>query len=326
MKSKLRQKIIATGLATIMMVGFAPTKVFASEDPVSKEKLEIMVNEEVDKIDFSNLGIDNIINGINNTVTGTVRGVVNGILTTENIKALIKPTIKGLVEVALKDVTLPAGVDINKIIDEVLDNENINGIVDTVLTNQLTQDIIARTVEYAVSDIMDIVGIPTVGEVVETSKEELSSKVIEDVWNAEWIEGEYKVPILGWIIKYQVNPHYTYTVKYNRPNLEVVATGWNRYSIGLKIQTDILGILAGNTQAPDLSSINYEEIVLNAAKRAATDVINERINEVKVTINTHIQTKIAELKAEAEKAIQDAINQAIESIKNRFPWKPWRPY
>lgn len=323
MKSKLRKKIVAAGLAAMMMVCFAPTTVFASEDPVSREKLEIMVNEEVEKLDFSNLGIDGIIDGINKEVTNAITGTVNSLVTTDAIKELIRPTIKSLVQVALKDVTLPAGVDVNKIIDAVLDNGTINGIVDAVLTSQLTQDIIARTIEYAIADIMDIVKIPTVGEIVDASKEGLAEKAIEEIWSSKK-QGEYN--LIFTTIKYDYNPFQNITLKYQRPNLLVIPTGWNRTSILLKIKGDVLldGVL--DYEKPDLSSINYEEIVLNAAKRAVTDVINEKIVEVKATINTHIQTKIAELKAEAEKAIQDAINQALESIKNKFPWKPWRPY
>lgn len=41
------------------------------------------------------------------------------------------------------------------------------------------------------ADIMDIVGLPTVGEIVETSKEELTVKNIEDIWNIS--EAEKKV-------------------------------------------------------------------------------------------------------------------------------------
>lgn len=308
MRLNLRKKALAGVLAGVMTVGILPTTVFATEnDPVSKDKLETIVYEEVDKLDFSNLGIDNIINGINNTVTDTVTGVVSGLLTTDNIKSLIKPVVKGLVEQAIKNVNLPEGVDINKVIDSVLDNSTIDSIVDKVLTSQLTQDIIARTVEYAVADIMDIVGIPTAGEIVETSKEELNTKVVEDIWNAnetlkKTLYYKYEIKLEGW-----------------RPVSTLV--GWNRDSIAGKVQLDILSILADNTQAPDLSSINYEEIVLKAAKRAATDVVNEKVEEIKVQINTAIQNKIEELKFEAQKAIEQAAKDAINSIKNKFPWK-----
>ena len=66
-------------LSALMLVS---TAVFAAEtyDPVSKEKLESIVYEEVEKLDFSNLGIDNIINGINSTITDTVQNGVNSVV------------------------------------------------------------------------------------------------------------------------------------------------------------------------------------------------------------------------------------------------------
>lgn len=95
-------------------------------------------------------------------------------------------------------------------------------------------------------------------------------------------------------------------------------TGWNRDTIKGKIQVDLLSVVNENTKAPDLSSINYETIIKNAAKRAVTDIINEKINEVKVTIDTVIQNKVNELKEQAEQAIKEAIN----SIKDKFPLWP----
>lgn len=308
MKSKLKQKIVAIGLAAMMFVGITPATVFASDDPSSKEKLEIMVNEEVDKINFSNLGIDQIINGINNTITNTVTGTVNSILTTENIKAILKPVIKGLVSTALGNVQVPPQIDVEKIIDDALNNQ----IVDKILTSQFTQEVIARTVEYTVSDIMDIVKIPTIGEVIETSKEELALNTVEYIWNAN--DAEKKLA------------YYEYEIKLEGWKPVSVLKGWKRVGIATKLQLDLLKIVGDNAQAPDLSSINYEEVIANAARRAVRDIVNEKITEVKVTINTAIQNKIVELKAEAEKAIKDAINQSLENIKNKFPKFPWRPY
>ena len=73
-----------------------------------------------------------------------------------------------------------------------------------------------------------------------------------------------------------------------------------------------------NTQTPDLSSIDYQTIVKNAAKRAVTDIVNEKITEVKLAINTAIQNKVNELKKEAEAAIKNTIN----SIVRKFPSWP----
>lgn len=307
MGKRLRKKIFAGLLAGMMLVGIAPTTVFADEDVVSKEKLEAMVQEEVNNLDFNNLGIDKIIEGINGTITDTVTGTVQSILTPENIKTMITPIIKGLVDEALKGITLPPQVDINKIIDDVIASE----VVDKILTNEFTQQVLERTIQYAVSDIMDIIKIPTAGEIVETSKEELIIDVVESVWNST------PISILN---KFEINPYHTYEIeyKYNIIPVAIKSTGWNRTSINIKVQSDLLRVVGENTQTPDLSSIDYQTIVKNAAKRAVTDIVNEKITEVKLAINTAIQNKVNELKKEAEAAIKNTIN----SIVSKFPSWP----
>lgn len=65
----------------VMTVEIVPTTIFAAENnPVSKEKLETIVYGGIDKIDFRNLGIDKIIDGINSTVTGAVQSGVNTVI------------------------------------------------------------------------------------------------------------------------------------------------------------------------------------------------------------------------------------------------------
>lgn len=148
---------------------------------------------------------------------------------------------------------------------------------------------------------MDIVGIPTVGEIIETSKEELAYSVVEDIWNSD--DTLKKVA------------YYQYEIKLEGWKPVSTLVGWKRSGIVNKIQVDLLKVVGENTQAPDLSNLDYETIVKNAAKRAVTDIINEKITEVKRAINTAIESKVNELKQQAEQAIKDALN----SIKNKFP-------
>lgn len=304
MSKKLGKKVLSGVLVGMMLVGITPSKVFASEDVVSREKLETIVQEEVNNLNFDNLGIDRVIEQINSTITDTVTSTVKSILTVENIKVIVTPIIKGLVNEAIKDFDLPPQIDINKIIDDVISSQ----VVDIILTNKLTQEIIERTIEYSVADIMNIIKVPTTGEIIEVSKDELTASTIESVWNAE--------PIKIANGKYELNPYYSYKIKWVPFNVDI--TGWNRDTIKGKIQVDLLSVVNENTKAPDLSSINYETIIKNAAKRAVTDIINEKINEVKVTIDTVIQNKVNELKEQAEQAIKEAIN----SIKDKFPLWP----
>lgn len=201
MSKKLGKKVLSGVLVGMMLVGITPSKVFASEDVVSREKLETIVQEEVNNLNFDNLGIDRVIEQINSTITDTVTSTVKSILTVENIKVIVTPIIKGLVNEAIKDFDLPPQIDINKIIDDVISSQ----VVDIILTNKLTQEIIERTIEYSVADIMNIIKVPTTGEIIEVSKDELTASTIESVWNAE--------PIKIANGKYELNPYYSYKIK-----------------------------------------------------------------------------------------------------------------
>lgn len=218
-----------------------------------------------------------------------------------------------MVNEALKDIELPPQVDINKIIDDVIATD----VVDKILTNQLTQEILERTIQYAVADIMDIIKLPTTGEVVETSKEELIVSVIEDILNAPLIKKEGNLGGLAY--SFDVNQYHELDISLNKITWikwEVICTpkGWNRDTIKQKIQLDLLTVLGENTKVPDLSSIDYEAIVKNAAKRAVIDIVNEKITEVKTAINVAIQNKINELKKEAEQSIKEAISNIINKL------------
>lgn len=308
----LRKKALAGLLAGVMTIGILPTTVFADEnDPVSKEKLETIVYEEVEKLDFSNLGIDKIIDGINSTVTSAVQAGVNTavdvVLTADGVKTMVKPIIIGLVENAIAQSNIPDSINITGVVEKILDGVLDSGIVEKVLTSELVNDIIDRTVEYAVADIMDIVGIPTAGEILEEYKEEVAIKTIDGIYNAS------KTEKIALYCEYDktgpwYNPTYTFTA-------------WKRSGVNTRLNIELLALVGKGYETPDLSSINYEEIVLNAAKRAATDVINERVEQIKIQINTTIQNKIEELKIEAQKAIEQAVKDAINSIKNKFPWR-----
>ena len=171
MRFNLRKNVLAGVLAGVMTVGILPTTVFATEnDPVSKDKLETIVYEEVDKLDFSDLGIDKIIDGINSTVTTTVQSGVNAavdtILTADGIKAMVRPIIIGLVENAVSQANIPDSINIAGVVEKILDGVLDSGIVEKVLTSDLVNDIIDRTVEYAVDDIMNMVKIPTAGDIL----------------------------------------------------------------------------------------------------------------------------------------------------------------
>lgn len=308
----LRKNVLAGVLAVVMTVGILPTTVFATEnDPVSKDKLETIVYEEVDKLDFSDLGIDKIIDGINSTVTTTVQSGVNAavdtILTADGIKAMVRPIIIGLVENAVSQANIPDSINIAGVVEKILDGVLDSGIVEKVLTSDLVNDIIDRTVEYAVDDIMNMVKIPTAGDILQSSKEEVSKNTINYIYNASQLE-----KITTYCEYDKTGPWYNPTYTF---------TAWKRSGVKIRLNIELLALVGKGYETPDLSSINYEEIVANAAKRAVRDVINERIESIRAEINYAIQNKIEELKLEAQKAMEQAVKDAINSIKNKFPWK-----
>lgn len=282
---KKRKSIGALFIIVMMLCTMFPVKGFAAEvnDVVSKEKLVEIVTEDVDSLDFESLGIDKVIDNVNNTVEGNVKKAVKEILTPENIKALLKVTIKEEIKKDLEKYNIPEYIDVDKVLDEVIDSK----AVDIILTNKLTQKVIDRTIDYAVSDIMNEVKIPTTEEVISASREKLINKCVEEVYNSDSKELLY----------------YNYKIQFQGIKPVKVCTGWNETAIGAKVKLDASSVVVEECKVPDLDSVDYEGIIRRALKRAVKDVVKEEI------INTNDAIK---------ESIKDKIDHIISLHKNKL--------
>lgn len=274
---KKRKSICALFLIVMMFCTMLPAQVFAAEvnDVVSKEKLVEIVTEDVDSLDFESLGIDKVIDNVNSTVEENVKKAVKEILTPENVKVLLKVTIKAEINKDLEKYNIPEYIDVDKLVDGVIDSKG----VDVLLTNKLTQKVVDRTIDYAVSDIMNEVKIPTTEEVIAASREKLINKCVEEVYNSDNKELLY----------------YNYKLEFQGIKPVKVCTGWNETAIGAKVKLDASSVVAEGCRVPDLSNIDYDSIIREAAKRAVKDVVKEEIINTNNTIKKAIKDKIDEI-------------------------------
>lgn len=274
---KKRKSICALFLMIMMLCTMLPVNVFAAEadDVVSKEKLVQIVTEDVDSLDFSSLGIDKVINNVNNTVEENVKKAVKEILTPENVKVLLKVTIKAEIKKDLEKYNIPEYIDIDKLVDDIIASK----FVDVLLTNKLTQKVIDRTIDYAVSDIMNQVKLPTTSEIISISREKIINKSVEEVYNSDKKELLY----------------YNYKIQFQGIKPVKVCTGWNETSIAAKVKLDASSVIAEECKIPDLNGVDYNGIIREAAKRAVRDVVKEEIINANNTIKNAIKDKIDEI-------------------------------
>ena len=274
---KKRKSICALFLTVMMICTMLPATVFAAEvdDVVSKEKLVQIVTEDVDSLDFESLGIDKVINGVNSAVEENVKEAVKEILTPENVKVLLKVTIKAEIKKELEKYNIPEYIDIDKLVDEIIDSK----AVDILLTNKLTQKVIDRTIDYAVNDIMNEVKLPTTEEIISVSRGKIINKCVEEIYSSDKKEVLY----------------YNYKIEFQGIKPVRVCTGWNETSIGAKVKLDASSVIAEECKVPDLSSIDYNGIIKEAAKRAVKDVVKEEIINANNIIKDAIKDKIDEI-------------------------------
>ena len=310
MKKELFKKAIAVLLCIGMVLGMSNVSAGAppSGPDVSYDTLKAIVRARVETLTLGGSGVDAIIAGINSTVTKTVTDAVKSIATPDSLKSIAIPLISTAIKTAIAGygVELPSDIDIDDLVSDILENQ----IVDTILSSDIVTEILERTIEYAVADILKGIIIPTSAEVIALQKEELTLKLTDQLFAAPTIKvGDEQVKIIGILVVpgqlYTYNLDTWYTVLGAKIPKTITITGWNESNINDYVDKKALLISLGEIKPPDLSTIDYQQVVLASLEKAAKEVINEKIEEAKVTI-----------KAAVEKAIDDIIKEAkMEVIK-----------
>ena len=300
----MKKKFLSLLLIFTMVLSLAAPNVMAAE-PNSREALEALVRSAVNSsfVGDATVEADKWLQTQVSNLTKTITEQVANVLTNDSIKNLAVPQLSSLIRTVFSDMGIVLTEDIELEIENIV-NELLNStVVDSIINSNFIQEVIARTIEYALADIIVQLNIPSVAEITaltEAKKEEQIQKITSDLFAME-------PGVLGLL-----NLADTDTKKIGFLQFTTTVKSWK--SGGIKTYVDInlavdsisslISSGSSGISLPDPSAINYEEIVLNAAERAIKDVFTERVNTLKAQIKTFIEAKIDELKGKAKNELE----------------------
>ena len=315
-RAKLSKRLLALLLTVLMTISMLPIYAEGVLQPeatgdVSEPALRVIVTAKINALAEGNFnsGLDAIIQSINNQVTGVVTNSIMALMTNDAIKDMAAPMMESAIQGILNQygITLPPGTNIGSFIDDLMGNQ----MVDQLLNSSLIKDIIARTVQYAVADVMGDVALPTSAVVIAERRQELidyyTTKIFAeperpvDPVNPGGPKTKNALPTAGTTVATpNVNVSlYDFTVtawnKILGRNISVKTiqvNGWHVGNIGTYIDLYLLDQQFDDVDAPNLSSINYEQVMIDALKKASKDVIREKIADLKEDIKEEIEAKI----------------------------------
>ncbi|MDR1431753.1 MAG: hypothetical protein LBI99_06505 [Propionibacteriaceae bacterium] len=227
-----------------------------------------------------------VVSTVNSTVAGTLQSTIGSPAAVIDLAApLIKAAVKGAVAQYLQDERIDAIVD--AAVDGVAESELVNRI----LTNEFVQAVIARTIDYAVADIVASLGL-------DADQAATTANLLSQVWNAPRVsvgtaptkvKSDLGSPIYALGVGVNTS-YYSYNVtawnqrrviftNVNDTPKEIVVTGWNSGNIGV-LATATATVNAtgkGLSAAEVLANLDYVEVIKNAALRALQDEIRIRI-------------------------------------------------
>ena len=305
-----------------MVLSLATPNVMAAEP--TKDDLEAMVREIVLEQNFSSFTstIDSFIDGVKTTVKDAVKATISGLLTADALSSMASPLMSEAIKAAIvgAGINLPDSLNIDDIVNEVLNSDLVNSLISSALIS----DIIDLTITYSVDAVMgELIYIPSTGELLEQEKEALIAGLVADIFNASLIN------VFGLVT---AHPYHAYDIKYTNVFgvqllTGITIKGWSYELVYAKALVEMGKLIskgiAGDTYIPDPTQLDYTDIILAAAERAAKEVITERVNTLKTQIKAFIEAKIDELKGkvkdeidelklEAKKALYAELNKLFE--------------
>ena len=335
--SRNRTRLLAILLCLSMLLGMVPVSADDGTEPVSKDALRAIVTAKVDGMIASldpASGIDAIIAGINAQITTSVTNAVMAVLTPDALKGIAKPLISGAIKAAFGSygIDLPPSVDVDGLVGDIMEQS----FVDDILGSDIAQEIIAKTVAYAVEDIMDEIAMPTSAAIIAARRDELINQWTEAIFNAPMtavdllnINGPMVksfIPVGTSVLTPNVNlSMYAFTISswntkkvgfgifsttVNTSVKEVKVIGWHTANVNTYIDLQSAGLSFGSVTPPDLSKIDYQAVVLKALERAAKEVIEAKVEAAKVRIRARLEAEIAK----ARSAAFDQINDLFEEL------------
>ncbi|MDR0592946.1 MAG: hypothetical protein LBG60_06760, partial [Bifidobacteriaceae bacterium] len=260
-----------------------------------------MAAQTSEEIDASVATYDQLVE----IVTGSVDSAYGGIIGTVDdlVAATVQSTIgqpqaiidlaTPLIKAALKEQIAAYIVDdrIDALVDQAVDAVATSELLNTVLTHEFTQAVIARTVGYAVADVVASLGI-------DADKQASVDSIVGQVWNSPLVSvGTAPTRVksgLGsplYALGVGVNTsYYNYNVtawnqrrvlftNVNDTPKEITVTGWNSTNVGTLASGTAYVNAGAKTDSiiAGLSNLDYASILIDAGTRALSDEVELRV-------------------------------------------------
>jgi hypothetical protein len=296
----MTKRVFLPTIAAFLAVSLAAPPAMAAQTP---EEIDQTVATYDQLVEIVEAEVVQAYSGLSGTVADLVAGTVRATIgNADAIKALavplIKSALKGVIAQYLQNERIDALVD--SAVDAVADSE----VITTVLTHEFTQAVIARTVEYAVKDIIDSLGL-------EADQEGVAESLTNQVWTAPLVSvGTAPTKVksnLGspiYVLGVGLNTsYYSYNVTaWNRSGFlnsnpkEIQVTGWNAGNIRvLASGTAILSAASKiDSVTETLANLDYVSILMDAGYRALRDEITERIEAALLQVKTIVLGSLQE--------------------------------
>jgi hypothetical protein len=287
-------RVIAVLMAALMLT--VPLAAFAAQN-----------NADINANVATYEAVNNIVAGQVDNVYGTIKGSISNyaaqlvydtIGNKTAIKNLAKPLVEDAIKKELKNYNI-SHAELDKLIDQSVEKIIDNAFIDKVLDNEFVQAVLARTVRYATSDIIDRLHI-------DADRDQQVSSITNHIWNANLVsvgtattKVKSDLPVVAAAGAVANSSYYNFSVvSWNKlfsiktTPKEINVTGWNSTNIGVYI-TGTVGLNTAskyNSYTSALKSMDYQEIIISAAKRAIKDEIKERLNAMYMQGKTKVLT------------------------------------
>lgn len=306
------KKILCMLMVLMLAMGIA-APAFAAQ---SQSEADALCTKEA-LTEIVEAALANSFANVKASIAGIAKGIVQEML--KNPDAIVQfatPIIQTLVKSQLTSLGLD-NAQLSQYIDDAVVGLLTNQVLTDLLTAQFTQDVVARTIDYAVSDIVDALKIDEQQQLtVEQWTDAIYGLGLQNVQNLAdgrliklnlanvkvkamlplvYLLGK---PTTGFVCVYSftVNSWYQNFLKKNDSPKEITVTGWDEKVIG-----DIIsGAVSINTaiNSPDylaqVQSLDLNQIVLDAFVRAIKDQIAAEATKILVDIQNKFELYVEE--------------------------------
>ncbi|MDR1634796.1 MAG: hypothetical protein LBS27_07760 [Bifidobacteriaceae bacterium] len=300
----MKKRLLLPSVSLALVASLIASPAMAAQTP---EEIDQSVATHEQLTSIITASVDSAYAGVTGTVHDLVAGTVKSAIgdpqaVLDLATPLIKASIKGAIAAYIQDERIDA------LVDQAVDSVATSQLISDVLTHEFVQAVLARTVDYAVADIIASLGI-------DADKQASVDQLVNQVWNAPLVsvgtaptkvKSDLGSPIYALGLgantsyyNYNITAWNTRKVLWTNVNdtpKEIVVTGWNQGNIELLASGTAYVNAAGKASSitATLAELDYVSILMDAGQRALRDEIEIRIAAAIQSVKDQL---VAELQA-----------------------------